>query len=209
MAQRYHWRCSKETCKARYKGALHPDEYKRKWKCKACGGERFRMIANLQKDSCNILCNCGAYARWQDEHSSGPAPHRRGSRACAYNKDGTMRQIVRRHEDRLHPQAHRMMAGHDRNGPVFWLYDGEAEYEATWASEPDTCIAQFGGVQILLELQAASARRGQPCSAEDMAQWVDGATRARDAFLGQFRTHPQSLRRSSKTYVAHGNRARR
>lgn len=145
----WHWRCSREKCKARYHSRLHPDEYKRGWKCKACGGEKFRIIADRTKDRCDILCTCLSYA-W-------PAPHRRGSRACHYDIDGTLRVPVRKQEDRLHPQTRRTIADFDQHGAIWWFYDGEFEYETTWVCEPDKSIAQLGGVQGLLQLPETPA----------------------------------------------------
>lgn len=88
---RVHIRCSKERCKLRYSLPKHPDFYKRQWKCAGCGGTKFRVIKHWDKERGNILCICGAYAHWQDEFSAGPAPHRRGSPACWFDRDGTPR----------------------------------------------------------------------------------------------------------------------
>lgn len=154
----WHWRCSRERCKARYHSRLHPDEYKRGWKCKACGGEKFRIIADRTKDRCDVLCDCGAYS-WYGP--SGIAPHRRGSRACHYNSDGTLRVPVRKQEDRLHPEAGRRIADLDQHGAIWWFYDGESEYEATWAAQPDQSLAELCGLQSVLELPSSSFGGGE------------------------------------------------
>jgi hypothetical protein len=89
--KRWHVRCSREKCELRYVFAKHPDDYKVPRKCKGCGGTRFRVIKNIIKDSGHVDCQCGAYPTWQDNRSARPAPHRRGSRYCYFNRDGTER----------------------------------------------------------------------------------------------------------------------
>lgn len=87
---RWRIRCSKESCKIRYSLPRHPDDYVRGWKCRGCGGSKFRVIKNRTKERGATLCNCSGYA-WVGAWTNGTAPHRRGSPWCWYRADGTQR----------------------------------------------------------------------------------------------------------------------
>lgn len=200
----WHWRCSREKCKARHHSRLHPDEYKRGWKCKACGGTKYRIIADRSKDRCDTLCTCGAY-QWVGP--SGFVPHRRGSRACHFNIDGTLRVPVRKQSDRLHPQAWRTRADLDEHGVVWFFYDGEAEYETTWAREPDKVVAQLGGVQGMLELPPSLADGGEQRASRFLAEWMDGSAHPCHSGMGRFREDQSDLRRGGTALMVDWYRA--
>lgn len=87
---RYIGRCSKRACSMRFSLPRHPDDYKRGWRCAGCHGMAFRLIADRPRDRCAVLCNCGGY-QWVRPWARANAPHRRGSPACWYRKDGSMR----------------------------------------------------------------------------------------------------------------------
>lgn len=88
---RWHIRCSKSKCRARHTLPKHPDEYVRGWKCRACGCERFTIIKDLIKNSGHVDCDCFGYL-WSGSGPCNRPPHRRGSRACWFNRDGTPRE---------------------------------------------------------------------------------------------------------------------
>lgn len=206
--RRWNWRCSRESCKARYHGRLHPDDYKRGWKCKACGGTRFRMIRNMVKETGHVNCSCGAYAHWQDQYSAGPAPHRRGSRDCYFNKDGTARPVPpRKQADRLHPQASRQWADRDQHGVIWWFYDGEHELETVWLSGHGESIAQFCGVQSMLELSEAPFEGGEQRASEFLAEWLDGSAGPCHSGMGRFREDSSDLRRGGAAVMVDWYRA--
>ena len=166
--QHWNWRCSKEKCKARYCGPTHPDDYKRGWKCKACGGTQFRIIKDMRKETGRIDCTCNGFMQWA-------GPHRRGSRGCWYNADGTTRLHIRTQAERLHPHAMRTAADVDQHGKIWWFYDGELESEAAWTRTDDPSQSEWCWNQGMLELQSASAQRGQLCTAGVLARNVDGS----------------------------------
>ncbi|MGF6738473.1 hypothetical protein OKW47_002219 [Paraburkholderia atlantica] len=89
---RWHIRCSRDKCRARHTLPKHPDEYKRGWKCRACGCERYTIIKDIIKHSGHVDCNCGAFIWTGSTGNYECTTHRRGSRACWFNRDGTPRE---------------------------------------------------------------------------------------------------------------------
>lgn len=70
-----HMRCTKERCKARFKGIDNCEA-----KCPVCGARAKPDVWAAKKEWNLKLCNCSAYS-WSGRNS----PHRLGGGACYYN----------------------------------------------------------------------------------------------------------------------------
>lgn len=128
----YHIRCSKEVCKLRYALSTHPDDTRGGWKCKKCGGVKFRWIKNRKKERGSTLCNCLGYM-WMNEWDTYSPPHRRGSRACHFNLDGSVRDDP---DGATSPST---------EGGEFWspgMQEDSAEAYVAWASSIATFMAE-------------------------------------------------------------------
>ena len=91
QTMRWHVRCGKSACRKRHSLLKHPDEYARGWKCRGCGGSRYTVVKDRNKDRGQVDCYCGAYVWPSSTGRYECLIHRRGSPSCHFNANGTPR----------------------------------------------------------------------------------------------------------------------
>lgn len=82
---RWHVRCGKSACRKRHSLLKHPDDYARGWKCRGCGGSRYTVVKDRNKDRGQVDCYCGAYVWPSSTGRYECLIHRRGSPSCHFN----------------------------------------------------------------------------------------------------------------------------